>query len=147
MEKDVRVFMMPFVDELIAARRAIKSYIQKQINMVDPNVSYEMFQVLHVLWAKNEYNQQEIANAIQKGKASLTPLIDNLSKLELVTRTEDTVDRRNKIIALTGKGRDFQKTFEPVLIEFCNSFNANIPEHTIRELTGTLSKMTKEINK
>lgn len=147
MEKDVRVFMMPFVDELIAARQAIKSYFQKQINLVDPNVSYEMFQVLNVLWSKKEHNQQEIANAIQKGKASLTPLIDNLSKLELVTRTEDAVDRRNKIVSLTGKGRDFQKKFEPVLIEFCNTFNANIPEHTIKELTGALSKMTKEIIK
>jgi DNA-binding MarR family transcriptional regulator len=147
MKKDVRKFMMPFIDELIAARQAIKSYFQKRINQIDSNISYEMFQVLNVLWGENEVNQQEIANKIQKGKASLTPLIDNLSKFNLVTRSEDPADRRNKIIALTEDGLNFKKKFEPVIIEFCNLCSAGIAEQTIREMTTALSKMTREINK
>jgi DNA-binding MarR family transcriptional regulator len=145
MNKDLRVFMMPFIDELIAARQGVKSYFQKEIKKADSNISYEMFQVLMFLWSKNKVNQQEIANKVQKGKASLTPLIDNLSKLNLVTRTEDPTDRRNKIIALTDEGQNFKKKFEPVIIEFCSVFNAAIPADAIKEMTLVLSKMTGAI--
>lgn len=135
-------FMMPFVDELISARKAIRAYFQREIKKVDPDISYEMFQVLSVLWRKNELNQQEIANTVQKGKASLTPLIDNLSRLKLVTRTEDAGDRRNKIISLTNEGTKIQRKFDSIIKEFSVAFNAGVPEDTVREFTKILSKMT-----
>jgi DNA-binding MarR family transcriptional regulator len=138
--------MMPLIDEVIVARQAIKSYFHRRIRMIDKDISYEMFQVLNVLWRKSEVNQQEIANAVQKGKASLTPLIDNLTRRKLVARMEDSTDRRNNIISLTQDGKDFQKKFEPIIQEFCAQFSAGLEETTIRHLTSMLAKMSKEIN-
>ncbi|MGG5905596.1 MarR family transcriptional regulator, partial [Sphingobacterium daejeonense] len=46
-------------------------------------------QVLAVLWREHELNQQDIAEAVQKSKASVTPLIDNLCKRDLVQRIPD----------------------------------------------------------
>lgn len=138
--------MPPLIDEIIAARQAIKSYFQRRIKQLDKDVSYEMFQVLNVLWRNNEVNQQEIANAVQKGKASVTPLIDNLVRLNLVTRIEDNNDRRNKIIALTPEGIAFQKKFDPVIDEFCEIFSAGLEEATVRHLTAMLSKMARTVN-
>src|SRR3569832_781241 len=109
MENGFDHLMVPFMDNLIAVRQAVKIFFQRRVKELDSDISYEMFQVLNVLWRKNEVNQQEIANAVQKGKASLTPLIDNLVKLQLVTRTEDSADRRNKIITLTKEGQAFQR--------------------------------------
>jgi len=104
--------MSGFVDAIITARQSIKSFLLPRIKELNGHeLTYEMFQVLHVLWSKSEVNQQEIANRVQKSKASLTPLIDNLAKLKLVTRTEDAADRRNKIISLTTEGRLYQKKF------------------------------------
>lgn len=142
MHNDSTSYMAPLIYEIITARQAIKSFFQRRIKLIDKDISYEMFQVLDVLWRTNEMNQQEIANRVQKGKASLTPLIDNLCKLNLVSRIEDNNDRRNKIIVLTKEGKAFQKKFDPIMKEFCDTFNAGLEETTIRHLTSMLSKMS-----
>lgn len=143
--KDDNADMNYFVDAVITARQSIKHYFQQNIKETHQEVTYEMFQVLNVLWKKNEVNQQEIANAVQKGKASLTPLIDNLAKINLVTRREDTADRRNKIISLTEEGKLYKKKFEPMMNEFFRLFNADIPEEKIKEVTVLLLKMSSRI--
>lgn len=137
--------MSYFVDAVITARQAIKQYIVQKVKETNSEISYEMFQVLVVLWKKGDVNQQEIANAVQKGKASLTPLLDNLTKVNLVTRTEDPADRRNKIISLTDEGRLCQKMFEPMMNEFYRVFNGDIPVEKIQEITGLLLKMSQHL--
>lgn len=143
MEKEA---IIDFVDAIINIRQAIKHHFQMKINSIEGlEISYEMFQVLTVLWNKNLVNQQEIANATQKGKASLTPLIDNLAKINLVTRTEDPVDRRNKIISLTAEGKQYKKKFEPIYTEFYDLMQGNMPNKKVTELTGILLTMRNKI--
>lgn len=147
MKEDNNQGMINFVDAIVTARQAIKHYFQQRTKDTHSEVSYEMFQVLNILWRKNEVNQQEIANAVQKGKASLTPLIDNLVKINLVTRTEDPADRRNKIIALTAEGKLYEKKFAPMVNEFYTLFNADVPEQKIKEFTAMLLKMSDKVKK
>lgn len=140
--------MSALVDAVITARQSIKSFLLPRIKELNGHeITYEMFQVLNVLWRKSEVNQQEIANAVQKSKASLTPLIDNLSKLKLVTRTEDASDRRNKIISLTTEGRLYQKKFEPLLHEFYLTFKGDIPLEKLQEITALLMQVSNNISK
>src|ERR1700744_1115774 len=110
--------IIDFVDALINARQAIKQLAQQKIkDLHDREITYEMLQVLIVLWKKHQVNQQEIANRVQKNKASLTPLIDSLVKKNLVTRATDPSDRRNKIISLTATGKQYKKKFAPMMTE------------------------------
>ncbi|SEN22378.1 transcriptional regulator, MarR family [bacterium A37T11] len=104
-----------FMDAVINMRNAIKQHFLQKIRHSElQDLTYEMFQVLAVLWKNKQMNQQDIANAIQKNKASMTPLIDNLCKRGLVSRMEDVNDRRNKIILLTEKGMQYQQIFRPM---------------------------------
>jgi len=140
--------MSNFVDAIITARQSIKSFLLPRIKELNGHeITYEMFQVLYVLWRKSEVNQQEIANAVQKSKASLTPLIDNLAKLKLVIRTEDANDRRNKIISLTTEGKLYQKKFDPLIHEFYLTFKGDIPFEKIREITSILMQASNNISK
>src|ERR1700723_181319 len=104
--------IVEFVDAVITVRQAIKQLAQQKIkDLHDREITYEMLQVLIVLWKKHQVNQQEIANRVQKNKASLTPLIDSLVKKKLIIRSEDPGDRRNKIISLTRTGQQYKKKF------------------------------------
>lgn len=135
--------MASFIDAVITLRKSIKQYFQQKIKEMDnPDITYEMFQVLVVLWKTNRVNQQEIANNVQKGKASLTPLIDNLVNINLVTRTEDPADRRNKIIALTKNGLEYQKKFAPMINEFYSLLKAEKAEEQIKKTTQLLIEMS-----
>ena len=135
-----------FVDAVISVRQAMKQVaLQKIKERHDAELTYEMLQVMMVLWKKHEVNQQEIAKAVQKNKASVTPLIDNLVKIDLVTRSEDTVDRRNKIISLTNKGKDYKKKFAPMISEIYASIKGDIPDEKLKEITGLLLTVSRNM--
>ena len=131
--------IIEFVDAVINVRQAFKQLAQQKIkDLHDREISYEMLQVLLVLWKKNQVNQQEVANTVQKNKASLTPLIDNLVKKKLVTRSEDPGDRRNKIISLTPTGKQYKKKFAPMMTELYAIIKGDIPDEKLQQTTTIL---------
>jgi DNA-binding MarR family transcriptional regulator len=131
--------IIEFVDAVITVRQAIKQLAQQKIkDLHDRELTYETLQVLLVLWKKNQVNQQEVANTVQKNKASLTPLIDNLVKKKLVTRSEDPRDRRNKIISLTRTGKQYKKKFAPMMTELYTLIKGSIPDEKLQQTTTIL---------
>ena len=136
--------IVEFVDAVITVRQAIKQLAQQKIkDLHDREITYEMLQVLIVLWKKNQVNQQEIANRVQKNKASLTPLIDSLVKKKLIIRSEDPVDRRNKIISLTRAGQQYKKKFAPMMTELYGLIKGNIPDEILQQTTAILLTASK----
>jgi len=129
------------IDAIFNLRLCMKQYIQRKIREDQIDLTYEMLQVLTVLWRTGHSNQQEIANRIQKNKASLTSLLDNLTKRNLIIRTEDPSDRRNKIISLTKIGREYEIQFKPILDGFYQSIQEGLSKEKLIEVTNVLKVM------
>ena len=72
------------------------------------NISTEQWSVLAVLWEKDKVTQQTICDLTRKDKPSMTRLIDNLEKRNLVVRVSDPSDRRINLIHLTDEGANMQ---------------------------------------
>ena len=134
-----------FAQAVIQVNTAFRQFIQQKFRQSKLDLTFEMFQVMVCLWQKDGVNQQEIAKAVQKNKASVTPLIDNLVKIDLVTRSEDTVDRRNKIISLTNKGKDYKKKFAPMISEIYASIKGDISDEKLKEITGLLLTVSRNM--
>jgi len=126
------------IHEIIALRVAIKQFYFQKIKDMNLDVTYEMVQVLAVLWREHELNQQEIAELVQKSKASVTPLIDNLCKRDLVQRIPDPADRRNNKIILTEKGWEYHKHLEPVQKELYEKIIKNTQIKDLSEINNQL---------
>lgn len=109
--------LVTFIREMARLNLMFKGFIRQKFKENNVDLTSEMMQVLLQLWKKDGINQQEIANATVKDKASLTYLIDNLVRRGLVARTEDENDRRNKLIFLTEEGHKLKKTVEPWIEE------------------------------
>jgi len=136
--------IVEFVDAVITMRQAIKQLAQQKIkDLHDREITYEMLQVLIVLWKKHQVNQQEIANRVQKNKASLTPLIDSLVKKKLIIRSEDPGDRRNKIISLTRTGQQYKKKFAPMMTELYALIKGSIPDEKLQQTTAILLTISR----
>jgi DNA-binding MarR family transcriptional regulator len=133
------------IDAILNIRIAMKQYVQRRIREDKLDLTYEMVQVLAVLWRKGELNQQEIADRVQKNKASLTSLLDNLAKRKLITRNEDPADRRNKIISLTDSGKEYEKQLEPLLNGFFQTLTKNLPGREMKKITGFLKNMESNL--
>jgi DNA-binding MarR family transcriptional regulator len=133
------------IDANINLRTAMKQFVQARIREDKLNITYEMLQVMAVLWNRGDMNQQDIADSILKNKASLTSLLDNLTKRNLVIRTEDPSDRRNKIISLTKAGREFESQLQPLLDGFYDTLQTGLSSEEIKKVTGLLIALHRNL--
>ncbi|MDP4128553.1 MAG: MarR family transcriptional regulator [Bacteroidota bacterium] len=80
---------------------AIARRLQKKFNLASLNITIEQWSVLYQLWKQDGLSQQELCRATFRDKPSITRLVDNLEKLQLVKRVASSDDRRINRIYLT----------------------------------------------
>ena len=90
------------------ASTAIARRLQKKFNTAGLNLTIEQWSVLYHLWKQEGLSQQELCNATFRDKPSITRLVDNLEKLQLVKRVPSAADRRINLIYLTRQGHKLQ---------------------------------------
>jgi len=88
---------------------AIARRLQKKFNSAGLRITIEQWSVLYHLWKQDGLSQQELCNATFRDKPSITRLLDNLEKLELVKRMASVEDRRINRICLTKTGLKLQE--------------------------------------
>ena len=130
-----------FNRKLLMVNNAYRQFIQCKLKEHNVGLTYEMLQVMACLWNREGINQQEIANVTVKDKASMTYLIDNLTKRGLVSRFEDANDRRNKLIMLTDAGMALKAKIQPVLDEMHQVSGKNIDVAQLTEFMAVLEKI------
>lgn len=85
------------------ASTAIARRLQKNFKQHGIDITIEQWSVLYHLWKQDGLNQQELCTATFRDKPSITRLVDNLEKLQLVKRVASHTDRRINQIFLTGR--------------------------------------------
>lgn len=83
---------------------AIARRLQKKFNTADLNLTIEQWSVLYQLWKQDGRSQQELCERTFRDKPSITRLVDNLEKLQLVKRVPSESDRRINLVFLTRQG-------------------------------------------
>jgi DNA-binding MarR family transcriptional regulator len=134
-----------FADSLALAAGAFRAYIRQRLKACSLDLTTEMTQVLRYLWANDHVNQQEIANAVNRDKASLTSLLDNLERRELVERQADSHDRRNNRIVLTSKGRALEQEIQPLVQQMYAVAGQGLSEDQLRASMTMLAQMTQNL--
>ena len=84
-------------------RRLIRNFRENGLE-----ITPEQWTVLLFLWEKDGVSQQELCNATFKDKPSMTRLIDNMERQNLVVRIASKNDRRTNLVYLTRQGRELQ---------------------------------------
>jgi DNA-binding MarR family transcriptional regulator len=91
------------------ASTAIARNLQKKFNAAGLKITIEQWSVLYHLWKEDGKSQQELCNATFRDKPSITRLVDNLEKLQLVKRVASDSDRRINLIYLTRQAQKLQE--------------------------------------
>lgn len=91
------------------ASTAIARRLQKKFNAAGLNITIEQWSVLYHLWKQEGISQQELCNATFRDKPSITRLVDNLERLNLVKRVPSEHDRRINLIFLTRQAQKLQE--------------------------------------
>ncbi|PUZ24648.1 DNA-binding transcriptional regulator, MarR family [Chitinophaga costaii] len=135
--------------ELGRAMAEQRTFLRQQIHLKikehDLNITFELLEVMSFLNLHDGANQQEIADVMIKDKSSMTYLIDNLVKRDMVARREDEVDRRNKRVFLTGTGRALMNKLDPWLTDMYEKATNNIPAMDIEKAISLVHSMNKKL--
>ncbi|OYW20480.1 MAG: MarR family transcriptional regulator [Sphingobacteriales bacterium 12-47-4] len=113
------------------ASTAIARRLQKKFNGSDLNLTIEQWSVLYHLWKQDGISQQELCNATYRDKPSITRLVDNLEKLNLVKRVPSAHDRRINLIYLTKQAQKLQEQTMEMAEETLNEALISVPADKI----------------
>jgi DNA-binding MarR family transcriptional regulator len=109
------------------ASTAIARRLQKKFNAAGLNLTIEQWSVLYHLWKEDGKSQQELCNATFRDKPSITRLVDNLEKLQLVKRVASENDRRINRIYLTKLAQKLQDQTMGLAEETLNEALTGVP--------------------
>jgi len=91
------------------ASTAISRRLQKNFKQSGVEITIEQWSVLYHLWKADGMSQQQLCEATFKDKPSMTRLVDNLEKINLVKRVARKDDRRINLIFLTADAQTLQE--------------------------------------
>jgi DNA-binding MarR family transcriptional regulator len=110
---------------------AIARRLQKKFNSAGLNLTIEQWSVLYQLWKQDGSSQQELCLQTFRDKPSITRLVDNLEKLQLVKRVPSASDRRINLVFLTKQGSKIEEETMALAEETLNEALTGIPSDNI----------------
>ena len=106
-------------------------------------ISSEQWLVLLSLWNKDKVTQQVISDQTAKDKASITRLLDVLSKHDLIERRPSSIDRRINLIHLTERGKEIESKAMEIVRDTFDQATSGISEN---ELLFTREIVRRSLN-
>jgi DNA-binding MarR family transcriptional regulator len=128
---------------IVKAGRLIENKLKTDFEKENIDVTPQQWAVLTYLWNEEGISQQNLANAFSKDKTSMTRLLNNMEKNELIIRKQDAEDKRNKKIYLTLKSKLIKKNTIKIAEKTLMETLVGIDHKDLR----LSKKVLKEINK
>ena len=72
-------------------------------------ITYPQYLVLMVLWEKDNQPVNDIARRLLLETNTVTPLLQRMEKLGIVSRKKGEFDKRQQIVSLTTKGKELEE--------------------------------------
>ena len=120
------------------ASTAIARRLQKKFNAAGLTITIEQWSVLYHLWKEDGKSQQELCTCTFRDKPSITRLVDNLEKLNLVKRVSSREDRRINMIYLTQDAYTLQEQAMGLAEETLNEALQLVPPDQIEVCKAVL---------
>lgn len=120
--------------------------IQKKLREFNIDLTFEMLQIMKCLYRKDRVNQQELANQTFKDKSSLSYLLNNMEKRQLVERVEDDVDKRNKLVVLTDEGQALHEQIKLLIETVYSKVEQKIDMQKLQLCTNYMKELSEIVS-
>ena len=134
---------------LYAATNSIIRYYRIYLNEI--GITYTQYLVLLVLWELENCSIKNIATALKLDSPTITPIVQKLEKLNLVTRQRSNEDERVVVVSLTQSGLDLEGQVADIQSKVaCKTHlkNKDFNEHkeSLNQLAETMTKKEKKLD-
>ncbi|GAE37412.1 MarR family winged helix-turn-helix transcriptional regulator [Halalkalibacter akibai] len=89
--------------------RLVMNRLNKNFKQNNLPVTHEQWAIMIRLWEEDGLTQNKLATMTNKDSPSISRLVNNLIKNDLVTRIPHPVDKRTNLIFLTANGKKMQE--------------------------------------
>jgi MarR family transcriptional regulator, 2-MHQ and catechol-resistance regulon repressor len=133
------------LNAFIKLMRATESLnIRLNRHLAEANLTVSQFGTLEVLLHLGPLNQRAIGEKLLKSGGNITMVIDNLERLNYVSRKPDPEDRRAVLIHLTPEGKSFIESFFPKHLEKIKEEFSVLSEEEKNTLASLCRKLGKK---
>lgn len=129
-------YIFPIINGKVSM--AINRKMYRNFRKAGIDITPEQWAVLSFLWRQDGVSQQRLCDATFKDKPSMTRLVDNLVKQELVERRATPADRRSNLIFLTPKGESIKDVANTAVNETMHYALAGIDEEGMNQVRAIL---------
>lgn len=92
---------------LYSAARLVTQAYTPLLNTL--GITYPQYLVLMVLWERDNQPVNDIAHRLLLETNTVTPLLQRMEKLGIVSRKKGEQDKRQQIVSLTKKGKELEE--------------------------------------
>ncbi len=132
---------------IVKAGRLIENRLRANFEKEGISITPQQWSALTYLWNEDGITQQSLANAFSKDKTSMTRLLNNMEKNDLIARKQSEGDKRNKQIYLTSKAESLKtetiKIAERTLIEILEGLDQKdlkLSKRVLKQINKNLEK-------
>ncbi|WP_210608540.1 MarR family winged helix-turn-helix transcriptional regulator [Priestia flexa] len=126
---------------LFHASRLMMNRLNHHFKNNDYPLTYEQWQIMSRLYEKDGQTQNQLAIQNERDQASVSRLIDNMIKRELVKRVPHITDRRINLIYLTEYGKNIQVELEKLAQQTISDASEGLTEEELAICLSTLNKI------
>ena len=101
--------------------------------------------ILHVLWEHERLTISEIGHFTSLAKTSLTSMLDRMEESDLVERIPDTQNRRQIIISITERAKEYREAYDRVSDQMNTLFYQGFSETEAAEFEDKLKRIVKNL--
>ena len=109
------------------------------------SVSAEEWAILLILWSKGEQTPSALAEVTFRDRTTITRLIDQMIRKDMVTRVHDDKDRRRVLIKASDNGQALKRDLVPIAQNMISQASEGISPQDIETTVKTLSAMTRNL--
>jgi MarR family transcriptional regulator, organic hydroperoxide resistance regulator len=125
------------------AGRALMNQLQRNITERGYDVTTEHWTILVQLWEQEGLSQYELAQRTGKDQPSMSRLIQNMLKRELIVRVADSKDARCKRIYLTDHGKQLRSQLVSIVEETLDQVTSDVSEEELQVTKSVLKRVAK----
>ena len=134
---------------LYAATNSIIRYYRIYLNEI--GITYTQYLVLLVLWELENCSIKKIATVLKLDSPTITPIVQKLEKLNLVTRQRSNEDERVVVVSLTQSGLDLEGQVADIQTKVaCKTHlknkDFNDLKESLNQLAETMTKKEKKLD-
>lgn len=130
---------------LISYARQIDTSAQKWLEEKGGKTNLNLLSIMHFLQSNIDASQLEIAKFINRDPATVTRMLDQMSKDRLIKRTPNNNDRRKWRISLTEDGELKYKKIKEQSASMISATFIGIQREEIQEIIKSLDQISKNI--